>query len=71
MFRSMLDYKAERAGCSIVEVDARYTSQACSGCGKVEKKLLSQLLTKARSGPTELNAEVVNSNVLRPKADAL
>ena len=87
----MLDYKAERAGCLIVEVDARYTSQAYSGCGKIEKKLLSQrwhscdcgtelnrdvnaavnILNKARCGPTEPNVEVVNSSVLRQKADVL
>ena len=91
LFRSMLDYKAERAGCLIVEVEARYTSQACSGCGKIEKKLLSQrwhactcgtelnrdvnaavnILNKARCEPTEPNVEVVNSSVLRQKADAL
>ncbi len=91
LFRSMLDYKAERAGCLVVEVDARYTSQACSGCGQIEKKTLSQrwhsctcgtelnrdvnaavnILNKARCGPTEPNVEVVNSSVLRQKADLL
>ena len=38
LFRSMLDYKAERAGCLVVEVEARYTSQACSGCGQDGKE---------------------------------
>ncbi len=42
MFRSMLDYKAERAGCIVIEVDAQHTSQACSGCGRIKKKRLSQ-----------------------------
>ena len=42
LFRSMLDYKAERAGCIVVEADARHTSQACSGCGRIKKKRLSQ-----------------------------
>ena len=50
MFRSMLDYKAERAGCVVVEVDARHTSQACSGCGLIEKKRLSQRWHSCRCG---------------------
>jgi putative transposase len=33
-----LGYKAEAAGKQIVSVDARYTSQKCSNCGKVDKK---------------------------------
>ena len=57
LFRSMLDYKAERAGCLVVEVDARYTSQACSGCGKVAKKRLSQRWHSCGCG-VELNRDV-------------
>ena len=41
LFRSMLDYKAARAGSIVVAVDAQYTSQACSSCGTVKKKRLS------------------------------
>jgi putative transposase len=36
-----LAYKAERAGKLFVQVDARYTSQECSGCGKFVPKYLS------------------------------
>ena len=57
LFRSMLDYKAERAGCLIVEVKARYTSQACSGCGQIKKKRLSQRWHSCDCG-TELNRDV-------------
>ena len=57
LFRSMLDYKAERAGCIVVEVDARHTSQACSGCGRVEKKRLSQRWHSCACG-CELNRDV-------------
>lgn len=39
--RLLLAYKAERAGAQIVEVDPRYTSQACSGCGAIVPKPLS------------------------------
>lgn len=42
LFQAMLDYKAERAGCAVVGVDPKHTSQACSGCGQVAKKSLSQ-----------------------------
>ena len=39
-FISMLRYKAERAGASLVEVNPRSTTQDCSGCGsKVPKGL--------------------------------
>ena len=57
LFRSMLDYKAERAGCLVVEVDAKHTSQACSGCGRVEKKRLSQRWHSCGCG-VELNRDV-------------
>lgn len=33
-FIEMLRYKAERAGSRLIEVDPRYTSQDCSGCGE-------------------------------------
>lgn len=40
--RLLLTYKAARAGCELIEVDPRYTSQACSGCGVIAKKELSE-----------------------------
>ena len=39
-FISMLRYKAERAGSRLIEVDPRYTSQECSGCGASVPKAL-------------------------------
>ena len=35
---TFLAYKAASLGKQIVKVDARYTSQKCFGCGKIEKK---------------------------------
>ena len=35
-------YKAECAGRTVVQVNPKYTSQACSGCGQVRKKELSE-----------------------------
>lgn len=40
--RDKLAYKAERAGCQLVPVDPRYTSQRCSSCGAIVPKKLSQ-----------------------------
>jgi putative transposase len=37
----MLRYKAEKAGAKLVEVDPKYTSQDCSGCGTRVTKTLS------------------------------
>jgi putative transposase len=41
-FLLTLRCKAEKAGVAFVEVDARGTSQACSGCGQIVRKDLSQ-----------------------------
>jgi putative transposase len=41
-FLLTLRHKAEKAGVAYVEVDARGTSQECSGCGQVVPKDLSQ-----------------------------
>lgn len=41
-FGSILKSKAESAGVEVVEVNAAYTSQECSGCGKIVRKELSQ-----------------------------
>lgn len=41
-FVNILKHKAESAGVQVVEVDPRGTSQACSGCGQVVQKKLSE-----------------------------
>jgi putative transposase len=41
-FNQKLAYKAESAGKLFVQVDARYTSQTCPRCDRVEAKSLSQ-----------------------------
>ena len=57
LFRSMLDYKAARAGSIVVAVDARHTSQACSGCGQRIKKSLRQRRHSCSCG-VELDRDV-------------
>lgn len=37
-FLQTLKTQAESAGCEVVEVDCRYTSQECSGCGEIIAK---------------------------------
>ena len=39
-FAGIIAYKAESAGCKIVLVDPRNTSQLCSGCGEIVQKAL-------------------------------
>lgn len=39
--RQLLAYKAEWAGCELIDVDPKNTSQACSGCGVIVPKSLS------------------------------
>ena len=39
--KEMLAYKAEWAGRQFVEVDPKNTTQACSGCGSIVPKKLS------------------------------
>lgn len=41
-FVSKLSVKAEEAGRLLVRVNAKFTSQTCSGCGKREKKTLAE-----------------------------
>lgn len=41
-FVSMLRYKAESAGCEIIEIDPRGTSQTCPNCGTVAAKTLAE-----------------------------
>lgn len=41
-FVQMVAYKAESAGCEVVKVDPRWTSQTCPECGVIAKKTLDE-----------------------------
>jgi len=41
MFANMIGYKAEEAGCKVVFVDPKNTTQECSNCREIVKKELS------------------------------
>ncbi len=49
-------YKAEDAGRAVVQVNPRYTSQVCSGCGTVKKKTLEKRWHSCACG-TELDRD--------------
>jgi putative transposase len=55
-FVQMCTYKAEEAGRTVVQVNPRYTSQLCSGCGTVKKKELSTRWHSCECG-TELDRD--------------
>lgn len=41
-FMQYLDYKAERAGCQVIKINSKYTSQMCSDCGLIDKNNRNQ-----------------------------
>ncbi len=56
MFVGMCIYKAECAGRTVLQVNPKYTSQICSGCGTVRKKDLSERWHSCGCG-TELDRD--------------
>ncbi len=55
-FVGMCTYKAEYAGRTILQVNPKYTSQICSGCGQVRKKELDERWHSCECG-TELDRD--------------
>lgn len=51
-FLQILTDKAESAGCRVVKVDPRHTSQTCPSCGVVEPKKLSERVHSCPCGFT-------------------
>jgi len=65
MFVEMCRYKAEEAGRTLLQVNPKYTSQTCSGCGAIKKKELSERWHSCECG-TELDRDVNAAiNILR------
>jgi transposase len=58
MLMGMLRYKAERAGGRFVAVDARNTSQECSGCGALVRKDLGARVHQCTQCDLELHRDV-------------
>ncbi len=57
--KSKVEYKAEERGCTVVAVDPRHTSQACSRCGHTARNnRRSQSVFKCRKCSNHLNADL-------------
>ena len=57
--KSFVEYKAEERGCTVVAVDPRHTSQACSRCGHTApNNRRSQRRFVCRSCGFELHADL-------------
>lgn len=66
LFVNILKAKAVEAGRRVVEVDPRYTSQACSGCGVIVPKKLSVRWHECPECGTSLHRDVNAAiNILR------
>jgi transposase len=57
--KAKIEYKAEERGCTVVAVDPRHTSQACSRCGHTARNnRRSQSVFKCRKCGLHLNADL-------------
>jgi putative transposase len=66
--RRFLTYKAEAAGCRVVGVDPRHTSQTCSRCGFQDRRnRVSQAVFRCRSCGFELHADLNGSRNVAAK----
>ena len=63
----MLAYKASRAGCELVKVDPRGTSQTCPECGTVKAKTLKERLHRCPCG-CRLDRDVAAAMVVHFRA---
>ncbi|QXX76718.1 RNA-guided endonuclease TnpB family protein [Methylovirgula sp. HY1] len=67
---SMLDYKAARAGGTIVKVDPRGTSQTCPDCGTIKPKTLAERRHRCECG-CDLDRDVAAAMVVHFRAFGL
>lgn len=57
-FITTLSSKAEEAGCTVILVNPKYTSQECSGCGEIVKKSLAVRIHRCGSCGLTLDRDV-------------
>jgi IS605 OrfB family transposase len=66
--KSKIEYKAEERGCTVVAVDPRHTSQACSRCGHTARNnRRSQSVFMCRKCGYHLNADLNGARNIRAK----
>jgi len=58
MFANMISYKAESAGCQVVFVDPKNTTQECSACHQIVKKELSDRIHNCPNCGLVLNRDL-------------
>jgi putative transposase len=67
MLAAMLAYKASSAGCELVKVDPRGTSQECPGCGQIAAKTLAERRHRCDCG-ADLERDVAAAMVVHRRA---
>lgn len=67
MLTNMLAYKAANAGCELVKVDPRWTSQMCPDCGAIAKKTLAERTHRCPCGCV-LDRDVAAAIVVHDRA---
>lgn len=55
---TLLKYKAENLGKSVIHVDPKHTSQRCSKCGYIDRRNRKELKFKCRRCGFELNSDL-------------
>ncbi|NYZ76414.1 IS200/IS605 family element transposase accessory protein TnpB [Candidatus Micrarchaeota archaeon] len=68
MFANMLAYKAEGAGCRVVFVDPRNTTQECSNCHQIVRKDLTERMHKCPFCGLELDRDINAARNILTKA---
>lgn len=69
--KAKVEYKAEERGCTVVAVDPRHTSQACSRCGHTARNnRRSQSVFKCRKCGYQLNADLNAARTIAAKYHA-
>ena len=67
MLAAMLAYKASSAGCELVKVDPRGTSQECPECGQIAAKTLAERRHRCACG-ADLDRDVAAAMVVHYRA---
>lgn len=65
--QGFLAYKAERAGCRVVGVDPRHTSQRCPSCGDIERGNRDGACFKCRQCSRQGNADYIAALNIRDR----
>lgn len=68
-FRQLLTYKAEEAGCKLICIEPRGTTQECSKCGNIVEKKLGDRLHKCLSCGLSLSRDLNSAFNILNKAN--